>query len=69
MKHKRVVLGVAVVMTGLSAGLFYAYAISVNPAFRHLSDETYIAAMQAIDRDIQNPIFFISFLARLYYYR
>lgn len=64
MKSKLVLLG-AVVTTGLVAGLFYAFAVSVNPAFVELSDQAYIFAMQAINRAIQNSFFFVSFFGAL----
>lgn len=60
MKQKYI-LGFALFLTGLSAGVFYAFSTAINPAFVHLSDQNYILAMQAINRDIQNPIFFVSF--------
>ncbi|SHE39757.1 Uncharacterized membrane protein [Seinonella peptonophila] len=49
-------------MTGLVSGLFYGFAVSVNPGFYQLSDIEYIHAMQAINTAILNPIFFISFI-------
>lgn len=44
------------------AGLFYAYACSVNPGLNRLSDSAYVAAMQSINRAILNPVFFAGFL-------
>ena len=49
----------------LIAGLFYAYTCSVNIGLGKLSDEGYIAAMQSINREIQNPLFFASFMGTL----
>ncbi len=43
---------------GLSAGLLFAYSVSVNPGLRGLGDDAYIAAMQGINRAIQNGLFF-----------
>lgn len=57
-----VVLGGAVITTGLLAGLFYAYACSVMPGLRGSSDATVVDAMQHINRSIQNPAFFATFL-------
>jgi uncharacterized membrane protein len=47
--------------TALITGLFYAYSCSVNPGLAKLNDAEYIAAMQSINRAIQNPLFFFSF--------
>jgi uncharacterized membrane protein len=49
----------------LIAGLFYAYSCSVNLGLRELSDTQYVAAMQSINRAIQNPAFFLSFMGTL----
>jgi uncharacterized membrane protein len=56
------VLGGAVVGTGLVAGLLYGYACSVMPGLHSTSDATTVEAMQHINRAIQNPAFFASFL-------
>jgi uncharacterized membrane protein len=47
--------------TGLLAGVFYAYAVSVNLGLAAQPDADYVAAMQAINERIQNPLFFLSF--------
>lgn len=52
----------AATTTALIAGLLYGYFCSVNPGLHRLSDVEYLTAMQSINRAIQNPIFFISFL-------
>lgn len=51
----------ATLTTGLIAGVFYAYACSVNLGLAAQPDAGYVAAMQAINREIQNPVFFLSF--------
>ena len=51
--------------TALIAGLLYAYSCSVNPGLGKLSDQVYIASMHSINREIQNPLFFISFIGTL----
>jgi uncharacterized membrane protein len=48
---------------GLMAGLFYGWAVSVNPGLRRVPDNTYITTMQHINRAIINPMFLIPFLA------
>ena len=54
-------LGLATLATGLVAGVFYAYAVSVNLGLAAQPDASYVATMQAINAKIQNPMFFASF--------
>jgi uncharacterized membrane protein len=51
----------ATLTTGLVAGVFYAYAVSVNLGLGVQPDASYVATMQAINEKIQNPLFFLSF--------
>ena len=51
----------ATLTTGLIAGVYYAYAVSVNLGLAAQPDAGYVAAMQAINERIQNPVFFASF--------
>ena len=62
---KSISLFAAVVLTGLSAGLFYAWAVSVIPGTRRVADLTYLETMQAINRAILNQAFFLIFLGSL----
>jgi len=55
-------LALATLTTGLIAGVFYAYAVSVNLGLAAQPDAAYIAATQAIIERIENPLFFASFL-------
>lgn len=59
------ILALALTVTALSAGLFYAYSCSVNPGLGRLPDDQYLAAMQSINRAILNPVFFLSFMGTL----
>ncbi|MEU4692493.1 anthrone oxygenase family protein [Actinoplanes sp. NPDC023714] len=59
------VLLIAVVLLGLMAGLFYAYAGSVMPGLRRAEDRTVVDAMQRINIAIQNPLFLVIFLGAL----
>ncbi len=61
MNLRTVILLLATTTTGLMAGLFYAYTISVNRGLARLKDADYLAAMQSINVAIQNPVFFLSF--------
>jgi len=54
-------LASATLTTGLVAGVFYAHAVSVNLGLAAQPDTDYVAAMQAINERIQNPLFFLSF--------
>lgn len=65
MTIQNILLAITAVLTALIAGLFYAYSCSVNIGLAKLSDSQYIAAMQSINREIQNPVFFISFMGTL----
>ena len=54
-------LACAVLTTGLMAGVFYAYAVSVNLGLAEQPDASYVAAMNEINEKIQNPLFFSAF--------
>ena len=55
----------AVTLTGLSAGFFYAWAVSVIPGNLKVVDEVYLPTMQSINREILNPSFFLVFFGSL----
>lgn len=55
----------SVVLTGLSAGLFYAWSVSVIPGTQKVTDPTYLETMQSINQAILNPGFFIVFFGSL----
>ncbi|MEV6224930.1 anthrone oxygenase family protein [Nocardia fluminea] len=52
----------ALLSTGLVAGVFYAYAISVMPALARTGDRTLIDVMQKINVVIINPWFMFGFM-------
>lgn len=60
-----ITLFAAVALTGLSAGLFYAWSVSIIPGTRKIMDPTYMEAMQSINRAILNPAFFLIFFGSL----
>lgn len=62
---RNIVLFASVVTTALSAGLFYAWVISVIPGTKKISDQAYLETMQSINREIINPGFFIIFFGAL----
>ncbi|MEO8413814.1 MAG: anthrone oxygenase family protein [Ginsengibacter sp.] len=65
MTVSNVVLVMTTTCTALMAGLFYSYSCSVVVGLKLLNDPGYIAGMQAINRAIQNPVFFTSFFGTL----
>ena len=62
---KSITLYGAVVLTGLSAGLFFAWSVSVIPGTRKVADLTYLETMQSINRAIFNPAFFLIFFGSI----
>lgn len=66
MTPTNIILALTTTTTALIAGLLYAYSCSVNIGLGQLPDAEYISAMQAINRAIQNPLFFISFMGTLF---
>ncbi|QCK14276.1 anthrone oxygenase family protein [Mangrovivirga cuniculi] len=65
LSFKSIILFGAVILTGLSAGLFYAWSVSVIPGTQKVSDEVYLQTMQSINRAILNPAFFTIFFGSL----
>jgi uncharacterized membrane protein len=62
---KSLVLIGSVVLTGLSAGLFLAWSVSVIPGTKKLVDLIYLETMQSINKAILNPAFFVVFFGSL----
>lgn len=58
---KSIILFGAVVLTGLSAGFFYAWSVSVIPGTQKIVNSAYLETMQSINRAILNPAFFLIF--------
>jgi uncharacterized membrane protein len=54
-------LACATLTTGLVAGIYYAFAVSVNLGLAAQPDVSYIATMNAINERIENPLFFLTF--------
>lgn len=52
---------VAIVFTGLAAGLLYGYDCSVIKGMKNVPDHTYVQSFQSINHAIQNPYFFLTF--------
>ena len=60
-----IVLFGSVIFTGLSAGLFYGWSVSVIPGTLKVTDLNYLQTMQSINRAILNPAFFAVFFGSL----
>src|SRR6478609_8520151 len=65
MKFADLTLIIAATMTALMAGLFFSYSISVCRGLGKLTDLEFLKAMQNINKEIQNPIFFSCFFGAL----
>jgi len=57
----KIILGLAIMTTGLSAGVLTLYAHTIMPGLKHTDDRTFVGAFQSIDRAIINPWFLICF--------
>ena len=49
-------------LSGLIAGVFFAYAVSVMPALRSMDDATFVSVLNRINVVIVNPVFLVVFL-------
>jgi len=62
MTTPNMILLITAVATALIGGLFYAWSCSVTPGLAQVDDATFITSFQAMNRAIQNPAFFASFM-------
>ncbi|OEK05592.1 anthrone oxygenase family protein [Roseivirga misakiensis] len=58
-------ISVSLLLTGLSAGLFFGWSVSVIPGTQKIDDLSYLNTMQSINQEILNPSFFIVFFGSL----
>jgi uncharacterized membrane protein len=56
-----VALLAATLTAGLMAGVYGIFALAIMPGLRATDDHTFVAAFQAIDRAIVNPLFMLWF--------
>mgnify|MGYP006295120143 FL=1 len=56
-----IILIITTLFSGLMAGLFYAWSISVTPGLAKINDVSYLQAFQSMNRAILNPLFFVVF--------
>jgi len=54
-------LFVATMTTGLMAGIFFTWTNAVTPGIDKLTDREYLSALQAMNRVILNPTFYLLF--------
>ena len=62
MDTKQILLTTSIVATGLMAGLFYGWSVSIIPGTRRLSSPDYVGLMQHINREILTPRFLLPFV-------
>lgn len=62
---KTISIFLALLTTGLSSGLFYAWQVSVIPGTKRVSDFSYLETMQQINKAILNPWFMFIFFGAL----
>ena len=63
---KLLILIVATLLTGLSAGLCFTWTNTVTTGLARLDDIGYLAAFQQMNRTILNPTFFVVFLGPVF---
>ena len=52
---------ITIILTGLSAGFFFAWSVTVIPGTKAISDKSYLETMKSVNKKIMNPVFFILF--------
>ena len=62
---KTIIFFITVVLTALSAGIFFAWSVSVIPGTKKITDLSYLETMQSINKEILNPVFFVVFFGSL----
>ncbi|MBL4669388.1 MAG: DUF1772 domain-containing protein [Flavobacteriales bacterium] len=65
MKTETIILAMAILLTGLMAGIFFTWSNAVKPGIGKLSDIEYLQALQAMNRVILNNTFRIIFIGAI----
>lgn len=65
MKTHEITLAIATILTALMSGFFFSYSFSVNLGLNKLDNRSYLMAMQNINREVLNPIFYLCFFGAL----
>lgn len=53
------------IFVGLMAGFFFSYSSSVSLGLGKLGDKEFLNAMQQINKEVENPVFFMCFFGSL----
>ena len=56
MKTETIILAMAILLTGLMAGIFFTWSNAVKPGIGKLSDLEYLRALQSMNRVILNKL-------------
>ncbi len=65
MKTHEVILSAAIILSALMSGFFFAYSFSVNLGLHKLGNKAYLQAMQNINKEVLNPVFYTCFCGAL----
>jgi len=63
MKTNIIILLLATLSTGVMAGIFFTWSNAVKPGIGKLTDIGYLESLQAMNKVILNPVFYIFFFA------
>ena len=56
----------SIIITGLSAGIFFSWSITVIPGTKLISDSSYLETMKSINIRIKNPLFLVIFIGPIF---
>ena len=56
----------SIIITGLSAGIFFSWSITVIPGTKLISDSCYLETMKLINIRIKNPLFLVIFMGPIF---
>jgi len=59
---KTILMAIAIISTGLMAGIFLTWTNAVTPGIGKLNDMIYLKALQSMNRAILNPLFYVVFM-------
>lgn len=65
MKIYEIILAIATILSALMSGFFFAYSFSVNSGLHILDNKAYLMAMQNINKEVLNFVFYICFFGTL----
>ena len=59
----QIILFIAMISTGLMTGIFFTWSNAVTPGIGKLDDKGYLSSLQAMNRVILNPLFYVAFFS------